>query len=61
VKEYGFTTRLAALIAIDTVITIADSYVPQSWTPVRIAFAALQLGFMAATMLVTVKRVLRDF
>jgi hypothetical protein len=60
-KEYSFTTRLAFLLAVVTVITIADSYVPQSWIIVRIPFALLQFGFMAATMLMTVRRVLRDY
>jgi hypothetical protein len=60
-KDYSFTAQLALLLAITTVITIADSYVPQSWTVVRVPFAMLQLGFMAATMLVTVRRVLKDY
>ncbi|HUD11323.1 MAG TPA: hypothetical protein VMS08_02855 [Candidatus Saccharimonadia bacterium] len=60
-RDYTFTRQLAILLSIDTVITIVDSYVPQNWTPIRIAFATMQFGFMAATMLVTVRRVLQDY
>lgn len=60
-NEYSFTKRLAILIGIDTVITIVDSYVPQTWTPIRTAFAVLQLGFMLLTVAVTLKRLIEDY
>ena len=60
-SDYPFTTRIAMLIAADTVITIVDSYVPQNWTPVRALVATVQLGFIAYTMAVAVKRVLQDY
>lgn len=60
-SEYSFTKRLALLIGMDTVIAIVDSYVPTDWTPIRTAFAALQLGFMFITMGVAVKRLLEDY
>ncbi len=60
-SDYSFTKRLAILIGIDTVIAIGDSYVPTNWTPLRTAIAALQLGFMAYTMGIAIKRVLQDY
>ena len=60
-SDYPFTTRIAMLIAADTVITIVDSFVPQSWTPLRVLVATLQLGLIAYTMGVAVKRVLQDY
>ncbi len=59
--EYTFAKRLSLLIGIDLAVTEIDSYVPQDWWPIRLAFAAVQLGFMAITMGVTVNKVLEDF
>jgi hypothetical protein len=59
--EYTFVARLTALLGADLIIAIADSYVPHDWTLARIAIGTVQLGFMAATMAVAVRRVLQDY
>jgi hypothetical protein len=61
VTEYTFTARLAMLIGIDTVIAIGDSYIPQELSALRTLVAVVQLVFMAATMMVALRRVLEDY
>jgi hypothetical protein len=60
-SDYPFTTRLAILLLADIIITVADSFVPQDWTPLRVLFATIQLGLIAYTMAVAIKRVMQDY
>ena len=60
-NEYGFTKRLAILLGCDIAISLLDSFIPHELTPIRAAVALVELGFMAATMWVTVRRVLEDY
>ncbi len=60
-KNYGFAVRLMTLLIIDSALTIAGSYVPQTLNPLRTGLAVLQLILMAYTMAVTARFVLEDF
>lgn len=60
-KSYSFSKRLAALLSCDIAISILDSFIPHELTPIRAAVALIELGFMAATMGITLRRVLEDY
>jgi len=60
-KQYNFTKRLAMLLGADIAIAILDSFIPHDLGPVRTAVALVGFGFMAATMWLTVRRVLEDY
>ncbi len=53
--------RIGSLLAITIGITIADSYVPHELTLVRQLLAIVQLGLMAAIVVLTLGSLLRDF
>ncbi len=64
--ETSFPARLGTLLAIDVVVTIADSYIPLtvgavSLSPIRALVAVVQFGLMAWTMGITVQYVLNDY
>jgi hypothetical protein len=59
--EYTFTTRLAALLAVDVVLTAVNAYIPHELTAIRTLVALVQLAFMAATMAMAIKRMLEDY
>jgi len=59
--EYTFTARLAVLLGSDILLALLDSYIPHELTPVRVLVAIVELGFMAATMGLTLRRVLEDY
>lgn len=56
-----FFSKLAALLVLDVVLTFGYSYIPTTWIPARDAGNAVILAVMAATMLVTIRRVLQDY
>ena len=60
-NSYPFATRLSKLLAVDIALALTDSYIPHDWTPVRWIIAAFELGFMALTMTVTMREVLKDY
>ncbi|HEY2004767.1 MAG TPA: hypothetical protein VGH44_06685 [Candidatus Saccharimonadia bacterium] len=60
-NEYNFTKRLAVLLGTDIAIAILDSFIPQELSPVRSVVGLVEFGFMAATMWLTVRRVLKDY
>jgi hypothetical protein len=60
-NSYPFATQLSKLLAVDIALALIDSYIPQEWTPVRWLIAAVELGFMALTMGVTMREVLKDY
>lgn len=60
-NEYSFTKRLAVLLACDIAISILDSFIPHELSPIRVAVAFIEFGFMAVTMAVTLQRVLEDY
>jgi hypothetical protein len=59
--EYTFTARLGVLLGSDILLALLDSYIPHELGPVRALVALVELGFMAATMAITVSRVLEDY
>jgi hypothetical protein len=56
-----FAAQLSKLLAVDIALALIDSYIPHEWTPVRWVIAAIELGFMALTMTVTMREVLKDY
>lgn len=60
-SEYPFAKRLSILIGIDMAIALLDSFVPHELSLVRDPIAITQLGAMALTMAVTLRRVLEDY
>jgi hypothetical protein len=60
-SDHPFTTRMAILIAADMMLAVIDTYVPQTWTPIKACFALLELGAMAVTVIIAVARVLEDY
>lgn len=59
--EYTFTARLGMLLGCDILLALLDSYIPHDLTPVRTVVALVELGFMAATMGIALRRVLEDY
>jgi hypothetical protein len=59
--DYTFTARLALLVGCDIALAITDSFIPHEFGPVRAMVAFVELIFMAATMTMTVRRVLEDY
>ena len=55
------TSRIGTLLVITVAITIFDSYIPHDQTMIRGILSYVQLGFMAAVMVVAVRALLRDF
>jgi hypothetical protein len=55
------TSRIGALLVITVAITIFDSYIPHDQTMFRGILSLVQLGFMAATMAVAVRALVRSF
>ncbi len=53
--------RLTYLLAADVALSFVYAFVPTDLTLVRHLIAWVQLGFMAATMWVSVRAVLKDF
>jgi hypothetical protein len=58
--EYTFTARLGILLACDIFLAVVDTFIPHELGPVRMLVATVELGFMAATMLLTARRVRED-
>jgi hypothetical protein len=53
--------RLGMLLGIDILLGLIYGFVPVAFSPVRSLLALAQLGFMAVTMAVAVREVLRDY
>ncbi len=56
-----FVRQLSHLLLADIVLSFAYGFVPTSFSFIRSTIALIQLGFMAVTMFIAVRRVLQDY
>lgn len=56
-----YMQRLVGLLLADIALSFAYALVPPVVSPVRSLLALVQLGFMAVTMIVTMRYVLEDY
>jgi hypothetical protein len=57
----SFAQQLGMLLGIDILLGLIYGFVPAEFSPVRSLLAFAQFGFMAITMAVAVREVLRDY